>query len=83
MLSTSVAQGKQLNQSSFMSEKEEEVYSNCIRLFYSVNFLDKNKQLIVCLRIYDSELSQNFFFITPQAFFLLYDITSKDSMIVL
>ena len=79
MLSTSVAQGKQLNQSSFMSEKDEEVYSNCIRLFYSVNFQDKNKQLIVCLRIYDSELSQNFFFITPQAFFLLYDITSKDS----
>ena len=62
-----------------MSEKEEEVYSNCIRLFYSVNFPNKNKQLIICLRIYDSELSQNFFFITPQAFFLLYDITSKDS----
>ena len=79
ILSTSVAQGKQLNQSSFMSEKEEEVYSNFIRLFYSVNFPNKNKQLIICLRIYDSELSQNFFFITPQAFFLLYDITSKDS----
>ena len=79
ILSTSVVQGKQLNQSSFMSEKDEEVYSNCIRLFYSVNFPDKNKQLIVCLRIYDSELSQNFFFITPQAFFLLYDITSKVS----
>ena len=79
ILSTSVAQGKQLNQSSFMSEKDEEVYSNCIRLFYSVNFPNKNKQLIVCLRIYDSELSQNFFFITPQAFFLLYDITSKVS----
>ena len=79
VLSTSVAQGKQLNQSSFMSEKDEEVFSNCIRLFYSVNITDKNKQIIVCLRIYDSELSQNFFFITPQAFFLLYDITSKDS----
>ena len=69
MLSTSVAQGKQLNQSSFMSEKEEEVYSNCIRLFYSVNFLDKNKQLIVCLRIYDSELSQNFFLLLHKHFF--------------
>ena len=62
-----------------MSEKDEEVYSNCIRLFYSVNFPNKNKQLIICLRIYDSELSQNFFFITPQAFFLLYDITSRSS----
>ena len=79
ILTSSVAQGKQLNQSSFMSEKDEEVYSICIRLFYSINFPNKNKQLIVCLRIYDFELSQNFFFITPQAFFLLYDITSRDS----
>ena len=71
---TSFAFGKQ---PSFVSEKEEDLL-DCIVLYYLVNVKSKNKQLIICLRFYDSELT-NHFFINPQAIFLLYDITSKDS----
>ena len=76
-LSTSIAVGKQMNQSSFISEKDDDLF-NCIRLFFLITLPKKNKQLIICLRLYDSELNKNFF-IVPQAIFLLYDITSKDS----
>lgn len=50
----------------------------CIRLYYLVNLINKNKQLIICLRLYDSELAQDFS-IVPQAIILLYDITSNAS----
>ena len=50
----------------------------CIRLYYLVNLINKNKQLIICLRLYDSELAQDFS-IVPQAIILLYDITSNES----
>jgi GTPase SAR1 family protein len=40
--------------------------------------VNKNKQLIICLKIYTFELTENFF-ISPHAIILLYDITSKDS----
>ena len=40
--------------------------------------MNKNKQLIICLKIYVFELTENFF-ISPHAIILLYDITSKDS----
>ena len=66
-----------MNQSSFISEKDDDLF-NCIRLFFLITLPKKNKQLIICLRLYDSELNKNFF-IVPQAIFLLYDITSKDS----
>ena len=49
-----------------------------MRLFFLLNLINKNKQLIICLRLYDSHLSKTFF-ITPQAMILLYDITSKES----
>ena len=40
--------------------------------------MNKNKQLIICLKIYVFELTESFF-ISPHAIILLYDITSKDS----
>ena len=71
---TSFAFGKQ---PSFVSEKEEDLL-DCIVLYYLVNIKSKNKQLVICLRFYDSEFTKHFF-VNPQAIFLLYDITSKDS----
>ena len=62
---------------SYISEKEEEVL-DCIRLFFLINLVNKNKELIISLRLYDSDLSKNFL-VNPQAFFLLYDLTSKQS----
>ena len=60
-----------------MSEKDDDIF-DCIRLYYLINLKNKNKQIIICLRLYNSEFTDNFF-VTPQAIFLLYDITSKDS----
>ena len=64
-------------QTSFMSEKDDDIF-DCIRVFYLINIKNKNKQIIICLSLYTSELTDNFL-VTPQAIFLLYDITSKDS----
>lgn len=64
-------------QNSFVSENNDDTMG-CIRLYYLVNLTNKNKQLVICLRLYDSELAQNFF-IVPQAIILLYDITSNAS----
>ena len=64
-------------QTSFISEKEDDSI-DCVRLFFLLNLVNKNKQLIICLRLYDSQLSKTFL-ITPQAIILLYDITSKES----
>ena len=66
--------GRQL---SFSSDKEDESL-DCIRLFFMIDIGSKKKPLIICLRLYDSNLSKNFF-IKPQAIILLYDITSKES----
>ena len=66
-----------VRQSSITSEKENESL-DCVNLFFSINLINKNKQIIISLRFYYSGLSKNFF-ITPQAIVLLYDITSKES----
>ena len=66
---------------SYISEKEDEVF-DCIRLFFLINLVNKNKELIISLRLYESGLSKNFL-VNPQAFLLLYDITSKGSFDVL
>ena len=60
-------------QTSFISEKEDDSI-DCVRLFFLLNLVNKNKQLIICLRLYDSQLSKTFL-ITPQAIILLYDIS--------
>jgi len=55
---------------------DKDTINNCSRLFYKVK--SKNKDLIVCLRIYIGEL--NTIFITiPNSIILLYDITSEQS----
>ena len=67
--------------SSYISEKEDDVF-DCIRLFFLINLVNKNKELIISLRLYDSDISNNFL-VNPQAFFLLYDLTSKESFDVI
>ena len=74
-LYTSFALAKQ--PSSYISEKDGDIF-DCIRLFFLINLVNKNKELIISLRLYDSDLSNNFL-VNPQAFFLLYDLTSKES----
>jgi len=55
---------------------EKDTINNCNLIFYKVK--SKNQSLIICLRIYISEL--NTIFITlPNSIFLLYDITSEIS----
>ena len=55
---------------------DKDTINNCTRLFYKIK--SKNKDLIICLRIYIGEL--NTIFITiPNSMILLYDITSEQS----
>lgn len=55
---------------------EKDMSNDCCRLFYKVSY--KNKNLVICLRIYYSGL--NTIFITrPNSIILLYDITSEES----
>ena len=66
-------------QSSFISEINDDSF-DCLRLFFLINSSNcKEEQLIICLRLYYSDFTPNFF-ITPQAILLLYDITSKESL---
>ena len=66
---------------SYISEKEDDTF-DCIPLFFLINLVKSNKELIICLRLYNSDLSKNFL-VNPQAFFLLYDLTSKDTFDIL
>ena len=61
--------------SSFASNASDEPI-NCHRVYYNANNSEKN--VIICLKIYESDLI-NSYFITPQILFLLYDLTSKKS----
>lgn len=55
---------------------EKDMSNDCCRLFYKVSY--KNKNLVICLRIYYSGL--NTISITvPNSIILLYDITSEES----
>ena len=55
---------------------DKDTINNCTRLFYKIK--SKNKDLIICLRIYIGEL--NTIFITiPNSMILLYDITSEQT----
>ena len=66
-------------QSSFISDINDDSF-DCLRLFFLINSPNcKEQQLIICLRLYYSDFTPNFF-ITPQAILLLYDITSKESL---
>jgi GTPase SAR1 family protein len=77
--------GQSLSNSEFSSMKstlitgfndDKDTINNCSRLFYKIK--SKNKDLILCLRIYIGEL--NTIFITiPNSIILLYDITSEQS----
>ena len=77
--------GNYISRSDYLSMKsalisgfndDKDTINNCSRLFYKVK--SKNKDLIICLRIYIGEL--NTIFITiPNSIILLYDITSEQS----
>ena len=60
---------------SFVSNGSDEQI-DCNKVYYTISNADKN--VILCLKIYGSELMPTFF-ITPQIVFLLYDLSSKDS----
>ncbi len=54
----------------------DEMASNCVRLFYKIS--SENQNLIICLKVYISELNNNFI-TQPNLIVLLYDKISENS----
>ena len=74
-LNTSTNSNSLVLKTSYISNASDDPIE-CYRVYYNINNTEKN--VIVCLKIYESELIQSYF-ITPQVIFLLYDLSSKQS----
>lgn len=63
-----------MRRESIFSANEEPI--NCDRIFYNIS--NSKINMIICLKIYESELIPSYF-VSPQIMFLLYDISNKES----